>query len=76
MPDRPLPFHRLGGGVPAHVSDVPHSPADRESLVEGRFFRVPDPGLSLTILVADDIKEAIERAGIRGWRFTRAQIAD
>jgi hypothetical protein len=54
----------------------PHIPADKEPIVEGTFFRVPDVGLSLTILVADDVKEAVQRTGIRGWQFTRAQIAD
>jgi hypothetical protein len=54
----------------------PHVPPDKEAIVRGNFFRVPNQGLSLKVLVADDVETAIVNAGIRGWRFTPATVSD
>jgi hypothetical protein len=68
----PAQYHRYAPGA----LEWPHIPADREPIVRGTFFRVPNDGLALTVLVADDVKDAIERAGLRGWTFVRAELVE
>src|SRR5262249_23187479 len=34
---------------------------------------VPNPGLSLIVLVGDEVQQALENAGIRGLRFVKAR---
>ena len=69
--ERSIPYQYASGGV-----SFPHIPPEREGVVRGRFFRVPNPGLSLTVLVADDVAQEIQRAGITGWRLEPATVSD
>lgn len=69
--ERSNPYKYAPGGV-----SFPHIPAEREGSIRGSFFRAPNPGLSLTVLVADDVRKAIEEAGITGWLFERASLPE
>jgi hypothetical protein len=69
--ERSLPYKYAPNAL-----SYPHIPPDREVVVQGNFFRVPNPGLSLMSFVANDVKEAIERSGITGWRFEPATVSD
>lgn len=54
----------------------PHIPRETGENVRRRIFRVPNPELSLMVLVGDDIKRDFEGRGLRGWRFEPAQVEE
>jgi hypothetical protein len=37
-------------------------------------FRAPNPGLALTVLLGDEVYQALEDAGFRGLQLVRAEV--
>jgi hypothetical protein len=52
----------------------PHIGPDTESVVARRVFRAPNPGLALTVLLRDEVYQALEEAGIPGLQLVRAEV--
>lgn len=52
----------------------PHIPESSDAATRTRFFRVANRCLSLSVFVGDDVKEAYEEAGLKGWLFHEARV--
>lgn len=52
----------------------PHIREDQREATRRRVFRVPYRELTTMVLVGDEVKAAVEKAGLRGWVFTPAQV--
>lgn len=47
----------------------PYISKSYDSVIEGRIFKVPNPGVGMSVFVGDSIKRACESNGITGWLF-------
>lgn len=67
--EQSIPSQFSWGGL-----DWPHIRPEMEGDVARRVFRVPNRGLTLTVLLGDQVHQALQAAGIRGLRLVKAEV--